>query len=133
MHTMARIFTLDEANALLPRLSEIIGEMQAKQPALARLREALAAMDRTASGNGHLVGKELRDKRQQAEAISGQLDELLAEVTSFGCELKGLDQGLIDFPAEREGRTVYLCWRLGEDTITHWHDIEAGFAGRQQL
>ena len=130
---MARIFTLDEANALLPRLSEIIGEMQAKQPALARLREELAAMGRTASGNGHLVGKELRDKQQRAEAIAGQLDELLAEVTSFGCELKGLDQGLIDFPAERDGRTVYLCWRLGEGTITHWHDIEAGFAGRQQL
>lgn len=130
---MARIFTLDEANALLPRLSEILAEMQAKQPALARLREELAAMGRTASGNGHLAGKELGEKRRQADAIAAQLDELLAEVTSFGCELKGLDEGLIDFPAERDGRTVYLCWRLGEETIAHWHDIEGGFAGRQQL
>ncbi|MCH8919420.1 MAG: DUF2203 domain-containing protein [Chloroflexi bacterium] len=66
-------------------------------------------------------------------AVPGRLDGLLAGVTSFGCELKGLDQGLIDFPAERDGRTIYLCWQLGEETIAHWHDIETGFAGRQQL
>ena len=130
---MPRIFTLEEANALLPRLREVLEEMQAKRGALARMREELEAFGRTASGNGHLVGKELRDKRQAAEELATRLSELLAELTSFGCELKGLDQGLIDFPAERDGRTVLLCWKLGEDTIAHWHDVDAGYAGRQPL
>lgn len=127
------MFTLDEANALLPRLREVLEEMQAKREVLAGTREELAAFGRTAAGNGHLAGKELREKQQKAEELATRLSELLAELTSFGCELKGLDQGLIDFPAERAGRTVYLCWRLGEDTIAHWHDVEAGFAGRQPL
>ena len=121
------------SNKTASSLREVLAEMQAKRGALARMREELAAFGRTASGNGHLVGKELRDKRQAAEELATRRSELLAELTSFGCELKGLDQGLIDFPAERDGRTVYLCWRLGESPIAHWHDVDAGYAGRQPL
>jgi hypothetical protein len=62
-----------------------------------------------------------------------QLNERLARINSWGCELKGVDEGLIDFPSEREGRVVYLCWRLGEDAIRWWHEIDSGFAGRQPL
>ena len=54
-------------------------------------------------------------------------------IHALGCELKHVDQGLIDFPALREGREVYLCWRLGEPTIGWWHDLDTGFAGRQPL
>ncbi|MEX0786993.1 MAG: DUF2203 domain-containing protein [Dehalococcoidia bacterium] len=130
---MARTFTLEEANALLPRLREILLEMQEKKPALDSLREELAGHSQTASGNGHLVGKEMAAKRKQADGLVERLNELLAEVTEIGCEMKGLEQGLIDFRAERDGRTVYLCWRLGESEIGFWHELDHGFAGREPL
>jgi len=54
-------------------------------------------------------------------------------VQSYGCQLKDMEMGLIDFPAIRDGREVYLCWKLGEEQIGYWHDVEAGYAGRQPL
>ena len=71
--------------------------------------------------------------RREAQALVKRLNELLAEINGLGCELKGLDEGLIDFPTERDGRTVYLCWRLGEERIAYWHELDTGFAGRQPL
>ena len=130
---MPRIFTLDEATALLPRLGEILSEMREKQPALDRLRAELATMTRTASGNGHLIREELVSKRQEAQTLVERLNALLAEINGFGCELKGLGEGLIDFPAKREGRTVYLCWKLGEERIAYWHELDTGFASREPL
>lgn len=130
---MARTFTLEEANALLPRLREILLEMQEKKPALDNLREELAALRGMAAGNGHMVGKEMAGKRKQADALVERLNELLEEINEIGCELKGVEQGLIDFRAERDGRIVYLCWRLGEDEIGHWHELDHGFAGREPL
>ncbi len=62
-----------------------------------------------------------------------QINERLARVNEWGVELKGIDEGLIDFPSRRERRIVYLCWRLGEDCISWWHEIDTGFAGRQPL
>ena len=62
-----------------------------------------------------------------------RLNALLAEINGFGCELKGLGEGLIDFPSKREGRTVYLCWKLGEERIAYWHELDTGFASREPL
>lgn len=130
---MPRTFTLEEANALLPRLREILGEMQQRNSELDRLRGELAELARRAAGNGHLLQSELRRKRDEAQTMAQRLNELLAEINGLGCELKGLEQGLIDFPAERDGRTVYLCWQYGEDEIGYWHELETGFAGRRPL
>jgi hypothetical protein len=130
---MPRLFTLDEANALLPRLREVLPEMQEKKAALDKLRGELEEETRQAKGNGHVLEEPVREKRSAAQELADRLNELLAELQEMGCELKGLDQGLIDFPAQREGRVVYLCWRLGEERIAYWHDIDAGFAGRQPL
>ncbi len=130
---MPHIFTLEEADALLPRLREVLSEMRQKKASLDGLREELASMIRTAAGNGHLLQEEVQRKRSEAKALAEGLDNLLDKLNGMGCELKGLEQGLIDFPAERQGRTVYLCWRLDEARITHWHELEAGYAGRQPL
>lgn len=130
---MPHIFTLEEADALLPRLREVLSEMRPKKASLDDLREELASMTRTAAGNGHLLQEEVQRKRSAAKALAEGLNGLLDELNGMGCELKGLEQGLIDFPAERQGRTVYLCWRLDEERITHWHELEAGYAGRQPL
>ena len=90
-------------------------------------------MTRKTTGNGHLVSQDVRDRQKIAQEQVGRLNELGAEIKKIGCELKGIEEGLIDFPSEREGRTVYLCWKLGEDTITHWHELDTGFGGRQAL
>ena len=130
---MPRIFTLDEANALLPRLREILTELQEKKPAFDKLQPEMEEMARSAAGNGHLQHPKTQEKRRRAESLAKRLEELVAELGRMGCELKGLEEGLIDFPAEREGRSIYLCWRLGEETISHWHEQDTGFASRQPL
>ena len=64
-----------------------------------------------------------------AQQINGYLDEL----SSVGCVFKGFDDGLVDFYSKLDGRDVFLCWRLGESEIAHWHELDSGFAGRQSL
>lgn len=130
---MPRTFTLDEANALLSRLREILSEMQERKPQVEAIREEIVGMTKTASSNGHLVSQDVRDKQKTARTLIKRLNELGAQLSELGCEVKGIDEGLIDFRSEREGRTVYLCWKLGEDAITHWHEIDTGFGGRQPL
>jgi len=130
---MARLFTLEEATAALPRLREILSEMQQIKQRIDLVREDIASMTETASGNGHLVSQEVKERQEEAQQLVNRLNEFGAQIAEIGCELKGIDEGLIDFPAERDGRTVYLCWKLGEDAITHWHDLDTGFAGRQPL
>ena len=61
------------------------------------------------------------------------LNREIQEIGRRGCELKDLDSGIVDFPARLEGREVCLCWRLGEDLITHWHEVDAGFRGRKPI
>jgi hypothetical protein len=133
MEAMPREFTLDEASALLPRLSEILVEMQETKTALDALRAELGKLTRTAGGNGHLVEAKVSPKRREAQTMADRLNELLEEVNKLGCELKGVEEGLIDFPAHRDGRAVYLCWKLGEERIAFWHELDTGFAGRQPL
>ena len=130
---MPRSFTVDEATALLPRLREIVPELQDKKLALDRLRHELEEATQAAAGNGHLQADQLSQKRREAQVLAERLNKLLAEVNELGCELKGLEEGLIDFPTQREGRTVYLCWRLGEEEIAYWHELDTGFGGRQPL
>jgi len=130
---MSRTFTLEEATALLPRLREILAEMQEKKPRIDGLRQEILAMTKKASGNGHVVSQDVRDRQKEAQALVERLNELSAKIKDIGCEIKGIDEGLVDFPSEREGRTVYLCWKLGEETIAYWHELDTGFGGRQPL
>jgi len=128
-----RYFTLEEATSLLPCLTEVLVAMQARKRELDRLRQDLVEAAAQASGDGHLQERELARKRNAVEEAASTLSDMARQITDLGCELKGIDEGLIDFRALREGREVYLCWRLGEERIAFWHDIEAGFGGRQPL
>ena len=130
---MPRYFTLEEATSLLPRLTEILLAMQARKRELDRLRQDLAGAAAQAAGDGHLQERDLARKRTAVEEAASALSDLARQITDLGCEVKGIDEGLTDFRALREGREVYLCWRLGEERIAFWHDLEAGFAGRQRL
>ena len=108
--------------------------MQALKREIDDLREQLTRVVERATGNGHVESEDRVGKaRERAEQLVEQLNERLARLNAWGIELKGLDEGLIDFPSEREGRVVYLCWRLGEERIEWWHELDTGFAGRQPL
>jgi hypothetical protein len=127
---MPKTFTLDEANALLPRLRPLVTEMRELKTKLDGMQDDVAKARGVASGNGNVRD---RSALQRAEEMTARLTELMEQVNDLGCEIKGIDEGLIDFPAERDGQPVYLCWRLGEDVIAFFHGIDSGFAGRQPL
>lgn len=130
---MPKYFTPDEAARLLPLLRELVPEVQGRKRRVDELRNDLALLAVKAAGDGRLIAEELRAKRDALDEAARALDAALEHIASLGCEVKGIDQGLIDFPSLREGREVYLCWRLGEEQISYWHELHGGFAGRQPL
>ncbi|HLB23734.1 MAG TPA: DUF2203 domain-containing protein [Dehalococcoidia bacterium] len=129
-----RLFTLAEAEAMLPQVRDELLAMQSCKREVDSLRADLELALNKSGGNGHVRDENtLADKRRRAEALVEEINQRLRRLNDWGIELKGLDEGLIDFPGDRDGRVVYLCWRLGEDRIAWWHEIDAGFAGRQPL
>jgi hypothetical protein len=68
-----------------------------------------------------------------AERLAQEIERFVAELEALGVQFKGFDLGLVDFPSERDGRPVLLCWKLNEPAVAHWHEVEDGFAGRQPL
>jgi hypothetical protein len=122
-----RLFTLEEASQLLPQLRTILiqaGEewrrMRELNPEIQKVRDKVPLDGFSPMGVPYI------------EAVS-HLMYLLQQVKDMGVHIKDVDKGLCDFPYMRNGKVVYLCWHLGEDTITTWHDIESGFAGREPL
>ncbi len=94
----------------------------------------LAHVVETSIGNGHVKDEDsVGRQRREAEALVQQLNERLARINGWGVEMKGVEEGLFDFPSDRDGRVVYLCWRAGEERISWWHELDAGFAGREPL
>ena len=128
----ARIFTLEEAERTLPLLRRILSDLKSEyriwQDALAEY-ELLSGGARAETGEPEPVSSARRAMTDSADRISGFLDEIAA----VGCLFKGFDAGLVDFYTLREDRLVFLCWRVDEDHITHWHEVDAGYAGRQPI
>ncbi len=124
---MTKLFTVEEANALLPRIRVLIEAMFALRKETLAIRRDVWPVLEKAAGNG--------GNRQTSKLILlfNEFEKLLNELHSFDCRLKDLELGVVDFPALREGRKVYLCWQYGEPEIAFWHDIDAGFAERQDL
>lgn len=122
--TEARHFGVAEANRYVPLLQRTFTVVRAE---LQRLQEIVAALESgkadTASAERLAAERSSRLKRVEAE---------METLTDLGIEVKAVD-GLVDFRALLDGRTVYLCWRFGEDTVGYWHELDAGFAGRQPI
>jgi hypothetical protein len=122
----SRHYTLEEANAALGWIQDVIGSLRSAREGLSdeEAREALAEAGPQNGGGdpGRLV----------SDAFL-QLRDALARLQEAEVVLRDLDRGLVDFPAIRDDREVYLCWVEGEDEISYWHDLEAGFAGREPL
>ncbi len=127
-----RLFTLEEALTLLPTVRQLVIEIQAARAEVERLTAELDRLLALSGGNGHLASDQ-DGARRQVQAAASKLDSLMSELDSIGVQLKRIDDGLVDFPSDRDGRVVNLCWRLGEETIGWWHELDTGFAGRQPL
>lgn len=133
----ARLFTKDEANALLPRLTEIFRRMD---PKLAGLREIQDLVE-DAESYWHSTGEGMPPAERsvhdrlvaQASEAQASIEAEIHHVQALGCELKDPQQGLVDFPSSIEGNIAYLCWQRGEGSIGFWHPLETGFAGRRPL
>lgn len=130
---MPRYFTRREAEALLPVISDILVQMQAQKQELDRAEEQLRELARKALGNGHGYEEQARRVQAEVERLTNALNAGLHQLNDLGVELKGLEMGLVDFRAIKHGHEYYLCWRLGEPRIAYWHELDAGYAGRQPL
>lgn len=130
----ARLFTIEQANAMLPLVRAITSDLASLARDIVDRRQRLALLT---AGRKLKQGDPYSDELAQIEKdlqLDGQrLVEYMDELKELGVEPKGAVEGLVDFPAEMDGRIVLLCWKLGEPEILHWHDLESGFAGRQSL
>jgi hypothetical protein len=137
-----RYFTLEEANSLLPHLRSVLERLRQDAANLEGLQQALQEGGQSlgkvsrAGTNGHGrngAGPRFYAILQQADDILKAMQASLREIEDLGCVVKDVASGLVDFRTLRDGRAVYLCWRLGEDAIRYWHELDAGFAGRHPL
>ena len=124
-----KLFTVEDANALLPTVRGIVRRVQRTY---ARVSAAQGQARLAAAGAAH-GGGGMEGGNDYVLALT-RLTEAAGELEALGVQLKDYERGLIDFPTMREGRVVLLCWQMGEgDELEWWHDLEAGFAGRQPL
>ena len=131
----SRTFTLDEAQTLLPVLESLLRTSIAAKKLMEEVEAEMQAVHRRIFLNGGTYLDIVPLARRKAERVKAEqrLRDAFAEIDSIGVQVKDLDIGLLDFPCEVEGRTVLLCWKLGEAAITHWHGTDEGFAGRKPV
>lgn len=122
-----RFFTVAEANAVLPRVRELVGKMLAARQEVLDLQPQLWPAVEKAVLNGG--GKTLTAASRQILIIQ----DVLLTLNTMGIQVKDMNTGLVDFPARHQGRTVLLCWQYDEPAVQFWHDVDAGFAGRQRI
>jgi len=127
-----KLFTLDEAERTLPLVQRIVQDLTGEYPAW---RAAVARFEMLTGGARADWGEtgELLAARESIAAHAERINRYLQELELVGCVFKGFEAGLVDFYSLRDDRPVFLCWRLGEERITHWHEIDSGFAGRQPI
>ena len=127
-----RFFTLEDAERTLPLVRGIVADLVREYPewrADVSRYEALALAARADSGET----EEMRSALDDVNARAARIDGYLKELESIGCMFKGFEAGLVDFLSLRNDEPILLCWRLGEERITHWHPVDGGFEGRRPV
>ena len=121
------MFTLDEANAFVPQLLVLVPRIQKLSVSLDNDFPDIKNAREKAKWNG--------GSDQGVDYLNAVLkyNDLMHRIEGMGCEVKGIREGLVDFPSLREGREVYLCWRMPEKEILFWHDLNTGFSGRKPI
>ncbi len=122
-----KLFTLAEANCLVPQLLDWVPEIQQLSASMNHdFPDVNNAREKAKWDGGSVEGSAYLN-------VVIKYNHIIQQLESFGCEIKGVREGLVDFPSVREGREVYLCWRMPEKEIRFWHDMDTGFAGRKPI
>lgn len=134
-----KLFSVEEANAMLPLVRAICTDLSQLSRDVVERRERLANLRNVREAQGRpekrqdLYAEEVAQIEDELESDSRRLRDYVEELRKLGVEPKNGMDGLVDFPSLMDGRVVFLCWRLSEPEVLFWHEIEAGFAGRQSL
>lgn len=135
--TEKKFFNVEEANQRLPLVRAIVQDIvtlfhdvHERRDRLAKIRHHQQDGD---DGESDPYSEETEQFENELRADIERLESFVEELIQLGVELKDYTSGLIDFPTVIDGREAYLCWKLGEDEVAHWHDLDAGFSGRQSL
>lgn len=133
----AKLFTREQANALLPRIESIFQVMDRKAARARELTDLVSDLEAywgpALSSDGNPDRAESEAKVREIEGIRADLEVLVERVNAFGCQLKDYHSGLVDFSGLVDGDVVNLCWQRGEPEVAWWHTLESGFAGRRPL
>lgn len=120
-----KLYTVDEANRALPYVRSIVREVRERYGAI---------KERGQQHNSTGKSEEAQaDLKEEIRAEAQRIHECMRELRAIGIELKDYELGLVDFPAEREGRAVRLCWKFGEPAVTYWHDVDEGYESRHPI
>jgi hypothetical protein len=124
---MPHYFTVEEANATLPVLEPLVERLLKMYQKIADEQAGIVPAVQKAGSNGG------NRPASQVGMWMGEMEALVQQILALGVLIKDARIGLLDFPAWREEREVYLCWRFGEQSVAYWHDTDAGFSGRRPL
>lgn len=128
---MRERFTVEDANRTLPLVRRIVSDAVRDYW---RWQDKVRQYEEVAANRvAHEQSAEAERLEQETEQLAREIDGYIEEIRQLGVEFKGFDTGLVDFPAEMNGRPVLLCWQLGEESVKYWHEEDAGYAGRQPL
>lgn len=132
---MTRFFDIDAANEALTEVGPLLATLADQRAELIRLRDRTLAAHAAASSGGpsDMDEGEGQRIRLRMQGIVDQMAAAVARIDALGIQLRDIGRGLIDFPALSAGRQVWLCWELGEDDVSFWHDLETGFGSRRPL
>ena len=131
-----RIFTLEEANALLPALELALGQLARLRAELEQAIQAVGGPEVAVAVLGDEDAALAGESQPEARRLVAAAEEVrlaVERINAHGCVLKDIDAGLVDFYALRDDEPVFLCWQLGEPKVAHWHPLDGGFAGRQPI
>jgi hypothetical protein len=131
---VSRFYAIDEANAALPEVERILAALRDQREELIALRDRVVAAsppdDETPTDD---VAEKVRLLRLGMQGLIDQMQAGVARLVELDITLRDISTGLIDFPALVSGRPIWLCWRLGEDDVAHWHSVDEGFDSRRPL
>lgn len=126
-----RYFTVEQANRTLPLVERIVRDILDAYPTFEQRQRTFRRLARRGSDPAHTT--DLDALREDIEASADHINGFFEELHHIGCTFKGVENGLVDFPSRYQERTILLCWKLGEESIRFWHEVDAGYAGRQPV
>jgi len=130
---MARLFTREEAENALPQIVTLLWKLKSLKPNHDEAEGRLTGLQQKSQTNGHAIDVDTARASTDRQRIAVEIQGIIDRISEMGAEVKDIEIGLIDFRSLIDGREVYLCWKLGEERIEWWHDLDSGYESRRRL